>query len=90
MEDQLKKKEQQIQYFKERNIGQLPQQQDANLRILERLQQQLQTTNQNLRAIEDRSVLLQNQISYLRKGDSLKSHEDHKGILDQKIWGVDS
>jgi polysaccharide chain length determinant protein (PEP-CTERM system associated) len=72
MEDQLKKKEQQIQYFKERNIGQLPQQQDANLRILERLQQQLQTTNQNLRAIEDRSVLLQNQISYLRKGDSLQ------------------
>jgi len=73
MEDQLKKKEQQIQNFKERNIGQLPQQQDANLRILERMQQQLQTTNQNLRATEDRSVLLQNQIGFLKKGDSLQS-----------------
>jgi polysaccharide chain length determinant protein (PEP-CTERM system associated) len=66
MEDQLKRKEQQIQSFKERNIGQLPQQQDANLRILDRLQQQLQTTNQNLRAAEDRAVLYQNQIGYLK------------------------
>jgi polysaccharide chain length determinant protein (PEP-CTERM system associated) len=73
MEEQLKKKEQQIQNFKERNIGQLPQQQDANLRILERMQQQLQTTNQNLRAAEDRAVLFQNQIAYLKNPGPQKS-----------------
>ena len=47
-------------------MGQLPQQLDANLRILERLQQQLQTTSENMRAAEDRSMLLQNQIEQLK------------------------
>jgi len=61
MADQLKRKEQEIRSFKERSMGQLPQQLDANLRILERLQQELQTTSENLRAAEDRCVLIQNQ-----------------------------
>ena len=46
MEEQLKQKEQNIRNFRERSMGQLPQQLDANLRILERLQQQLQTTSE--------------------------------------------
>jgi uncharacterized protein involved in exopolysaccharide biosynthesis len=62
MEEQLKRKEQDIRNFRERSMGQLPQQLDANLRILERLQQQLQTTSENMRSAEDRSVLLRNQI----------------------------
>ena len=68
MEDQLKHKEQEIRNFKERSMGKLPQQLDANLRILERLQQELQTTSENMRAAEDRSVLLQNQIEQLKVG----------------------
>lgn len=67
LEEQLKKKEQEIRNFKERSMGQLPQQLDANLRILERLQQQLQTTSENMRAAEDRAVILQNQIEQLKK-----------------------
>jgi len=43
LEDALKKKEQAIRRFKEENMGQLPEQLDANVRTLERLQQQLQT-----------------------------------------------
>jgi polysaccharide chain length determinant protein (PEP-CTERM system associated) len=66
MEERLKQKEHLILNFKERSMGQLPQQLDANLRILERLQQQLQTTSQNMRAAEDRSILLQNQIEQLK------------------------
>ena len=46
----FKKKESDIRLFKERNMGQLPQQLEANLRILERLQQQIKTTSENLRA----------------------------------------
>jgi polysaccharide chain length determinant protein (PEP-CTERM system associated) len=68
MEEQLKRKEQDIRNFKERNMGQLPQQVDANLRILERLQEQLKTANENSRAAEDRSGLLQNQIEQLKAG----------------------
>lgn len=67
MEDQLKRKEHQIREYRERNMGQLPQQLDANLRILERLQQQVQTASESVRAAEDRSIIIQNQMEYLKK-----------------------
>ena len=67
MEDQLKKKDQAIRSFKERNMGNLPQQLDANLRILERLQQQLQTTNETIKTAEDRAFILQGQIEQLKR-----------------------
>src|SRR4030042_3190376 len=66
MEEQLKRKEHDIRNFKERSMGQLPQQLDANLRVLERLQDQLKTTSENMRAAEDRTVLLQNQIEQIK------------------------
>jgi polysaccharide chain length determinant protein (PEP-CTERM system associated) len=71
MEDGLKKKEQDIRHFRELNMGQLPQQLDANLKILERLQQQLQATGENIRTVEDRSILVQSQIDHLKRRDSL-------------------
>jgi polysaccharide chain length determinant protein (PEP-CTERM system associated) len=64
-ESNLKKREDMVRRFKEKNMGQLPGQLEANLRILERLQQQFTTTSDNLRAVEDRIVLLQNQIEQL-------------------------
>jgi len=67
MDEQLKRKEQDIRNFRERSMGQLPQQLDANLRILERLQQQIKTTNESLRAAEDRSIVIQSQIELLKK-----------------------
>lgn len=67
VEEQLLKKEEDVRKFRQRNMGQLPQQLDANLRILERLQQQLKTTSDGIRAVEDRTVLLQNQIEPLKK-----------------------
>ena len=68
-EDQLKRKEQEVRAFKERNMGQLPQQIEANLRILEQLQQQLRTTNEKIRAAEDRSLIFQGQIEQLKKSE---------------------
>lgn len=73
LEEQLKKKEQEIRNFKERFMGQLPQQLDANLRILERLQNQLKTTNENIRAAEDRSIVIQNQIEMLKKREPIQT-----------------
>ena len=81
VEEQLKRNEHDIRSFKERSMGQLPQQLDANLRILERLQQQLQTTSENMRAAEDRSVLLQNQIEQLKIG---AQSSISRGILSDK------
>jgi polysaccharide chain length determinant protein (PEP-CTERM system associated) len=62
VESSLKKKDEMLRRYKERNMGQLPQQLDANLRLLDRLQQQFRTTSENLRAAEDRLVFLQGQI----------------------------
>ena len=93
MEEQLKRKEHDIRNFKERSMGQLPQQLDANLRVLERLQDQLKTTSENMRAAEDRTVLLQNQIEQLKaraqfsaprsRGDQLTGVEDTRGQIPE-------
>jgi succinoglycan biosynthesis transport protein ExoP len=70
MDERLKRKEYEIRNFRERSMGELPQQLDANLRILERLQQQIKTTNESLRAAEDRTIVIQNQIELLRKRET--------------------
>jgi polysaccharide chain length determinant protein (PEP-CTERM system associated) len=67
VEKQLVRKEAEMKSFRERNMGKLPQQLDANLRILERLQQQLQTLATSIKSAEDRSLILQNQIEQLKK-----------------------
>ncbi len=67
IEEQLVKKEEEIRKFRQRHMGQLPQQLDANLRILERLQQQLKTTNDGIKAAEDRMIILQSQIEQLKR-----------------------
>jgi len=81
MDERLRQKENLIRNFKERSMGQLPQQLDANLRILERLEQQLQTTSENLRAAEDRTMLLQNQIEQLKtRGQFSMSRRPHGDV----------
>ncbi len=65
MESNLKKRENAVRQYKEKNMGQLPGQLEANLRILDRLQQQIKTTSDNLSAAEQRIVLLQSQIEQL-------------------------
>jgi polysaccharide chain length determinant protein (PEP-CTERM system associated) len=79
MEDRLKRKEQEIRVYKERNMGQLPQQLDANLRILEQLQQQLRTASEKIRAAEDRTFIFQGQLEQLKKleprGDAFPNQE---------------
>jgi polysaccharide chain length determinant protein (PEP-CTERM system associated) len=88
MEEQLKKKEVDIRNFKERNMGKLPQQLDANLRILERLQQQLKEANENVRAAEDRSVLVQNQIEQLKAREQFSMSSGPLGDLSSSTENV--
>ena len=73
VEEELKKKEADLRLFRERNMGQLPQQLDANLRILEQLQQQIKTTSENIRAAEDRNIVIQNQIEMLKKREPVQT-----------------
>lgn len=66
MEKLLIQKEREVQKFKERHMGELPQQLDANLRILERLQQQFKAVSESRRAAEDRTLILKNQMDQLK------------------------
>ena len=54
----LESKEEAIRNFKDEHMGELPGQLDANLRVLDRLQLQLQSNSEALRAAEDRKVFL--------------------------------
>lgn len=63
MEKRLKERETQLKDYREINMGGLPEQLDTNLRILERLQTQLDQVNNNLRDAEGRRIILQTQIA---------------------------
>ena len=82
VESSLKKKEDMLRRYKEKNLGQLPQQLDANLRLLDRLQEQYRTTSENLRAAEERMVLLQGQIE--QKVDELSERKRFTATLSEK------
>lgn len=63
MRRKLVEKEKALEAFRASNMGQLPEQLDTNLRILDRLQQQLTTQQENLRDARSRLIDLQNQAS---------------------------
>jgi polysaccharide chain length determinant protein (PEP-CTERM system associated) len=59
----LLEKEKGLKRYRERYMGGLPEQLETNLRILERIQQQIITNQENLREAENRKLLIQQQIS---------------------------
>ena len=61
-ERELRKLEGRLKEFKERHRGALPEQLDANLRTLDRLQLQLQNVNETLRSAEERRVFYEQQL----------------------------
>src|SRR5882762_677348 len=60
LRDKLQTQERQITAYKEKNLGELPEQKDVNLRTLERLQQQLQLAHENNRRATERRQMLTN------------------------------
>jgi len=66
IEKQLNNKDQEIRNYKERHMGNLPQQLDANLRTLDRFHQQLWKIKESQKNNEDRIFLIQNHIEQRR------------------------
>lgn len=60
---ELEKQEQSVRAFKERYMGGLPQQLEANLRTLDRLQLELQSVKLDQKGAEDRKAQLEAQLS---------------------------
>jgi len=65
LEKQLREKEALLSAFKRKYMGELPDQQDANLRMLDRLEVQYQTSSAALAAAKDRQLQLQQQLNQL-------------------------
>jgi uncharacterized protein involved in exopolysaccharide biosynthesis len=61
----LEKLEKAITQFKEQHMGELPEQQEANLRVLEQLRMQYDRIGDNMRTLQDRKSLFQKQLSDL-------------------------
>ena len=59
----LEEQEKMVTKFKTQFMGELPEQRDANLRVLEQLQLQYQRIADNLRAVQDRRLIIQKQLS---------------------------
>lgn len=66
-EELLVKKEQELRNFRERNMGQLPQQLDASIKIMEGLQQQFRRAGDGIRMAEDRATIIQGQLETLTR-----------------------
>jgi uncharacterized protein involved in exopolysaccharide biosynthesis len=66
MRTKLEAQEATITEFKKQHISELPEQRDANLKILEQLQLQSQKVNDNLKAAQDRKVIIQKQLSDMK------------------------
>ncbi len=52
-----------VTQYKRQHIGELPEQRDANIRILEQLQNQYQRVGESLRAAQDRKLYIQKQLT---------------------------
>jgi len=63
IEKRLMDKEEDLKQYREKYLGGLPQQLQTNLSILDRLQQQLDQLNNNLRDAENRKIVIQQEIA---------------------------
>jgi polysaccharide chain length determinant protein (PEP-CTERM system associated) len=73
----LEEQEKMVAQFKRQFMGELPEQRDANLRILEQLQLQYQRVSDSLRAAQDRKLFIQKQLSDLKL--AVASEDSAKG-----------
>jgi polysaccharide chain length determinant protein (PEP-CTERM system associated) len=66
MRTKLEEQEAAITRFKNQYMTELPEQRDANLRILEQLQLQYQKVSDSLKAAQDRKLIIQKQLSDMK------------------------
>ena len=71
--------EEKLKTFREENMGELPEQLDSNLKILTRLQEQLNDRQQSIRDEKDRLAIIENQLSdYEQSGIAPVSVKDQR------------
>ena len=73
MRAKLEEQEATVTDFKKKHMSELPEQRDANLKILEQLQLQSQKVSDNLKAAQDRKMIIQKQLSDMKIQMALRS-----------------
>ena len=77
----LEEQEKMVTRFKTQFMGELPEQREANLRVLEQLQLQYQRNSDSLRAAQDRRLIIQKQLSDLEL--AIASEDRTRGTSSQ-------
>ncbi|MBM4346948.1 MAG: hypothetical protein FJ107_02320, partial [Deltaproteobacteria bacterium] len=74
----LEEQEKTLTQYKRQFMGELPEQKDANIKVLEQLQFQNQRTGENIRAAHDRKLIIQKQLAdtELLIAAAIKQQED--------------
>jgi polysaccharide chain length determinant protein (PEP-CTERM system associated) len=79
----LEEQETAITRFKKQFMAELPEQREANLKILEQLQLQYQKISDNLKAAQDRKLIIQRQLSNMKTQLALGSFPENPIIEDR-------
>ena len=83
----LERREQEIREFKQQNMGELPEQQETNLRMLDQLQVQKQSLMESLRGAENHRTLLEGQLSEMK---SIVGREGNRSRLVEELGELQS
>jgi len=81
----LEAQERSLRGFKESNMGSLPEQLDANLRTLDRLQMEQQSANLSLRNLVDRKKILEEQLGIAPTGSTMSPKGAELEALREKL-----
>ncbi len=84
--EKLDEMETAVAQYKRRYIGELPEQRESNIKILEQLQNQYQRVGENLRAAQDRKIFIQKQIADMEMG--ISSNQDYSYKSSQRQDGT--
>ncbi len=76
IEKQLESKDKAIKEFRTEYLGELPEQLDANLRMLERYKDELKSNRESIRAAKDRALLIDTQIAELKAKTGIIEKKD--------------
>jgi len=80
---ELKHREEELKQYKTEHMGELPEQRGSNLAMLQRLQEEIETLQENIRSAEDRKLLLQRQIAEERSNLSMAADAGSQETVSQ-------
>ncbi len=83
LEDKVAELEKRLAEFKERNINNLPEMQQLNLQLMDRVERELQGVDQQIRALEQREIYLTSELSQISPSSNMVSADGRRIVGPQ-------